>query len=143
MNNIFNVITNKNLKDKMVIGFILLNKNEEVLLIKRKIDRINKEIYDIPYVNTNKNNEKEILKEVNSKYGINLKNVLGYIDETVVLDDECNTVPQINMHSSIDENDINNQLDYKWEKIDNLINSDIITDSLKNSIEIYKYNKNL
>lgn len=143
MNNIFNVITNKNLKDKMVIGFILSNKNEEVLLIKRKIDRINKEIYDIPYVNTNKNNEKEILKEVNSKYGINLKNVLGYIDETVVLDDECNTVPQINMHSSIDENDINNQLDYKWEKIDNLINSDIITDSLKNSIEIYKYNKNL
>lgn len=143
MNNIFNVITNKNLKDKMVIGFILSNKNEEVLLIKRKIDRINKEIYDIPYVNTNKNNEKEILKEVNSKYGINLKNVLGYIDETVVLDDECNTVPQINMHSSIDENDINNQLDYKWEKIDNLINSDIITDSLKNSIEIYKYNKSL
>ena len=143
MNNIFSVITNKNLKDKMVIGFILSNKNEEVLLIKRKIDRINKEIYDIPYVNTNKNNEKEILKEVNSKYGINLKNVLGYIDETVVLDDECNTVPQINMHSSIDENDINKQLDYKWEKIDNLINSDIITDSLKNSIEIYKYNKNL
>lgn len=143
MNNIFNVITNKNLKDKMIVGFILSNKNEEVLLIKRKIDRINKEIYDIPYVNTNKNNEKEILKEVNSKYGINLKNVLGYIDETIVLDDECNTVPQINMHSSIDENGINKQLDYKWEKIDNLINSDIITDSLKNSIEIYKYNKNL
>ena len=130
----------KNSKGKTTIGIVFTNDKNQALFIKNKIDRINEEIYDIPFVKIEKMEEAEIINEVFKKYGIKITKILSYINEENKLDDKCNNVLRINLLAEANEEIKLKSLETIWESTENITKTNLITESLKKCLEIYEYN---
>lgn len=126
--------------EKVKVGLVVVNKNNEVLLLKENLKRINKTIHNIPTIEIEEIEETKIINEFNQKYGFRINKLCGYVNRTNILDEKCNKILQINLYTNIDNNDY----DLKENIIKNLNcieNDECIPENIKNTIEIYKYNE--
>ncbi len=134
------LISNANNLKNLRIGLVAVNKNDEVLLIKEDLKRINKAIYNIPTIDTDNLEEKSIINKFNKEYHLKIDKLLGYINEVNVLDDKCEKVEQINFCTEIDGNTSNlNQ--YILMGLNTIEENELIPEKVKNTLEIFMYNK--
>ena len=137
---LYSSISQKKGENIIRIGMVVKNCKNEVLLIKDKINRINKQIYSIPFVEVNEVKEEKIINEFNDKYGLKIDKLEGYINETNVLDDKCDEILQINMSCKSDNANLQDGI---WNHLDEVLNNIKVPSNVKECIEVYKYNSNL
>lgn len=137
---LYSLISNSNSLKKLKIGLVAVNKDNEVFLIKEDLKRINKDIYNIPTIDVDNLEEKNIIKKFNKEYHLKIDKLFGYVNEVNVLDDKCDRVEQINLYTKINDN----MYDYNQNILRNLNSieeNDLIPENVKNTLEIFKYNK--
>ena len=139
---LYNNISNKTLGKKFRVGVVLKNKDNKILLFKNKIKRINKELYDIPCVEIDEFKEENIIYMLKNKYNINIQKIYGYINEYNVLDENCNNNLQVNVCSDIYMDKELMLENYLYRDVDYVLEKCIISDYLRECLEIYKYNFN-
>ena len=137
---LYSLISNSNSLKKLKIGLVAVNKDNKVFLIKEDLKRINKDIYNIPTIDLDNLEEKNIIKKFNKEYHLKIDKLFGYVNEVNVLDDKCDRVEQINLYTKINDN----MYDYNQNILRNLNSieeNEIIPENVKNTLEIFKYNK--
>jgi 23S rRNA maturation-related 3'-5' exoribonuclease YhaM len=139
---LYDNISNKTLGKKFRVGVVLKNKDNKILLFKNKIKRINKELYDIPCVEIDEFKEENIIYMLKNKYNINIQKIYGYINEYNVLDENCNNNLQVNVCSDIYMDKELMLENYLYRDVDYVLEKCIISDYLRECLEIYKYNFN-
>ena len=122
------------------VGLIIENNNTEIMLVKDEIVRINKQVYNIPFVDIKSFNQMELTEKIEKKYGFKIADIKGYINEDNFLDEECNEKLQINMCCRIDGEITNN---FKWTTAENILNKVDVPSNVKQCIAIYKYNTSM
>ena len=139
---IYSLISNTNNMKKLKIGLVAVNNKNEVLLIKENLERINKDIYNLPTVDTNYLDENSIINEFNKKYNLKIDKLYGYVNEVKILDDKCDIVEQINLYAKINDNmyDFDNNVLKDLYAIEE---DEQISEILKNTLEIFMYNENV
>lgn len=127
------------------INLLIFNKNNEVLLLKRKSENIFGG-YDeflninIPY---NENIYNLIVKETKSKFNLDIKKIIAYINNCDYISKNGRRIRQLNFVALIDNiNNINlnNYDSFKWEKIENILNDDSIIEEIKFALSMYYFN---
>lgn len=136
---LYSVIKPKDENDFIRVGLVAKNDNNEIMLVSETIDRINKSVNCIPYVDVKEFNAKNIISEFNNKYGIKINEVQNYINETSFLDEMCNERLQVNMAGIVN----NNISGVKWSVADDILISMEVPMSVKQCIEVYNYNSNI
>lgn len=126
--------------DIIRVGMVFKNDKNEVLLVKDEINRINTQIYNIPFVDVKEFRETEIINKFNDKYGLKVNKLQGYINETKFLDDKCNEKLQVNMIGKAERINIEDAI---WNPIEEIINKSEVTSNVKQCIEVFNYNSNL
>lgn len=134
---LYSVINQKGEGDFVRVGIVAKNNNNEIMLVNENIDRINKSIINIPYVDVKEFKEENIIRELNNKYGIRIENLNKYINETSFLDEMCNERLQVNMSCTIDENNISN---VTWSSAQGILINNQVPEDVKECIEVYDYN---
>ena len=134
------LISNLNNLKKTKIGLVAVNKNNEVLLIKEDLKRINKDIYNIPTIDIDNLEEKNIINKFNKEYHLKMDKLFGYLNKVNILDDKCERVEQINFYTKINDNmyDFNNNI---FRDLNTIEENELIPENVKNTLEIFKYNK--
>lgn len=94
--NLFDKVEDR-IDKKIRIGIIIKNDKDEILLVKNSIERINKDMYEIPFIEEVNFDKEKIIKDFNIKYEMDILNLREYINEYELLDDNCNKITQINM----------------------------------------------
>lgn len=94
--NLFDKVEDR-IDKKIRIGIIIKNDKDEILLVKNSIERINKDMYEIPFIEELKFDKDKIIKDFYIKYEMDIVNLREYINEYELLDDNCNKITQINM----------------------------------------------
>lgn len=137
---LYSSISQKKGSDKVRVGIIIENNKNEILLVKDDINRINKKIYNIPFVDVEDFKETEIIDMCNCKYGLKIDKIDRYINENCFLDENCDEKLQINMSCKSNNAFIKNAI---WSSVDELLGKTEVTNITKQCIEVYNYNSNL
>lgn len=136
---LYDRISNITKGEKVKIGLIIVNKNNEVLLLKENLERINKTIHNIPTIEIEDLEEDKIIKGFNEKYGFKIDKLYGYVNGTNILDEKCNKILQINLYTKIDNNyDLKDNITKELELIEV---DECVPENIKNTIQIFKYNE--
>ena len=134
------LVSNSNSLKKLKIGLVAVNRNNKVLLIKEKLNRINKSIYNLPTIDIDNLEEKDIINKFNKEYNFKIDKLFGYVNEVNVLDDKCERVEQINLYTKINDNMCDsNQIVLR--DLNTIEENDLIPENVKNTLEIFNYNK--
>lgn len=134
------IISNINKDKKIKIGLIVANENNEVLLIREDLKRINKTIYNIPTIEVYNLEEKNIINTFNKKHNLKIDKIFGYVNKISILDDNCDKVEQINLYTENNENTYNfNQ--YVLKHLSIIEEEEFVPENVKSTLEIFKYNK--
>ncbi len=123
--------------DKVRVGIVLENNNGDILLVKNDINRINKQIYNIPFVDIKEFKDTEIIEACKDKYGVIINKVDRYINENSFLDDNCDERLQINMGCKSNVKPVQNAV---WSKVEDALLRVDVPNITKQCIEVYKYN---
>ena len=137
--NLFDKVEDR-IDKKIRIGIIIKNDKDEILLAKNSIERINKDMYEIPFIEELKFDKDKIIKDFYIKYEMDIVNLREYINEYELLDDNCNKITQINMVADYRKKNITNKAKYSWNTINSILKNDNITLNIKSCINVYKYN---
>lgn len=137
---LYSSISQKKGSDKVRVGIIIENNNSEILLVKDDIDRINKQIYNIPFVDVKDFKETEIIDAFSCKYGFKIDKVDRYINESRFLDENCDEKLQINMSCKSNEPFVKNSI---WSTVEDVLGKTEVPNATKQCIEVYNYNSNL
>lgn len=137
---LYSSISQKKGSDKVRVGVIIENNNSEILLVKDDIDRINKQIYNIPFVDVKDFKETEIIEACSCKYGLKIDKIDRYINENHFLDENCDEKLQINMSCKSNEPFVKNAI---WSTVEDVLDKTEVPNTTKQCIEVYNYNSNL
>ena len=130
--------------NKIVVGAVITNKNDEILLMKRKQDDFMGGIYEIPGGNAEKEEniydtlEREIKEETN----FDLKKVNSYIHYFDYLSGSGKKCRQFNFKVEVTGGPLvlTEHDEYKWISLDETEEQNI-SDELKECLIIYRFNK--
>lgn len=130
--------------NKIVVGAVITNKNDEILLMKRKQDDFMGGIYEIPGGNAEKEEniydtlEREIKEETN----FDLKKVNSYINYFDYLSGSGKKCRQFNFKVEVTGGPLvlTEHDEYKWISLDETEEQNI-SDELKECLIIYRFNK--
>lgn len=137
---LYSIIKQKGGEEFVRAGIVARNDKNEIMLVTENIDRINKNVMTMPYVDVREFKEENIVSEFNNKYGIKIDGIQSYINETSFLDEMCNERLQINMTSNVNYNNIPG---VKWSVVEDVLNSVEVPTHVKQCIEVYSYNENI
>lgn len=138
-----NPLIEKGLINKINIGIFLKNENDEILIVKENIDSIGKTIYTIPNIEIDKFDSNSIIRGLKNKYKIDVANIDKFLNKDTFLDENCNEKIQINLGAKVYKNRIKDTISMNWFSIQELLDEPNVIESLKKSIEIYKYNSDI
>jgi 8-oxo-dGTP diphosphatase len=133
---------------KKIAGGVIINDLQEVLLLKRKAEDFMGEIFELPSGNLEQGEsiEEGLIREIKEETGLEVDRIEMYIDSFDYLSGsgkksrEFNFEVRVKNHNNIvlTEHD-----EYRWIKLSGVKNEEKITDEVKNTLAILKYNLNL
>lgn len=130
---------------KNVVGAIVLNENNEVLIMSRKADDFMGGIDELPSGNM-ESGEKvydALVREVKEETNLDIESVTSYINSFDYISGSGKKARQFNFAVTVKStNDVKltEHDSYKWMSIDEARNSAKITDEVKFVLEIYYFN---
>ena len=130
--------------EKIVVGAVITNDNEEILLMKRKEDDFMGGIFEIPGGNAEDGEgiyevlEREIKEETN----FDLKRVISYINYFDYLSGSGKKSRQFNFKVEVTGGPIilTEHDTYRWVNLDE-IETQNVSDAVKESLIIYRFNE--
>jgi len=132
--------------EKNVVGAIIVNKDDKVLIMSRKEDDFMGGIDELPSGNLEKNEGiyEALVREVKEETNLDLDYVVSYINSFDYLSKSGKKARQYNFlikvknagNIKITEHD-----NYKWQSIKEIRENKKITDEVKNCVEIYYFNR--
>lgn len=131
---------------KNVVGAVIMNENNEVLILERKKDDFMGGISELPSGNLELGEtiEDGMLREVKEETNLDVKNISKYINSFDYISGSGKKARQYNFLVEVNstENIILTEHDaYKWQSIDEAIKNEKITDEVKFALEIVEFNK--
>ena len=131
---------------KNVVGAIILNSNEEILIMTRKQDDFMGGIDELPSGNMEENETilESLKREVKEETNLDINEVVSYVNSFDYTSSSGKKARQYNFVVNVkDTKDIilTEHDNYKWLKLEDAINNKDITDEVKFTLEIYKFNK--
>lgn len=130
---------------KNVVGAIVLNKNNEVLIMTRKADDFMGGIDELPSGNMESGERiyEALVREVKEETNLDIEKITSYINSFDYVSGSGKKTRQFNFAVTVTStNDIKltEHDSYKWLSIDDARNSTKITDEVKFALEIYYFN---
>jgi 8-oxo-dGTP diphosphatase len=133
---------------KKIAGGVIINDSQEVLLLKRKADDFMGGILELPSGNLEQGESIDggLIREIKEETGIDVDRIEMYIDSFDYLSGsgkksrEFNFAVKVKNYNNIvlTEHD-----EYRWVKLSEVKNEEKVTDEVKNTLAILKYNINL
>lgn len=133
--------------ERLVVGAIIINKNGEILLIKRKSDDFLGGIFEIPggKVENKESILNALIREVKEETNLDVKNINSYIDKFEYSSGSGKKCRQFNFYveTNADEKKIKltEHDTYKWINLDEIEAQNNISKELKDTLLIYKFNQ--
>lgn len=131
---------------KNVVGAVIMNENNEVLILERKKDDFMGGIDELPSGNLELGETilDGMLREVKEETNLDVKNILKYINSFDYVSGSGKKARQYNF--LVEVNSIENIMltehdSYKWQSIEDAIKNEKITDEVKFVLEIVNFNK--
>lgn len=130
---------------KNVVGAIVLNDNNEVLIMSRKADDFMDGIDELPSGNM-ESGEKvydALVREVKEETNLDIESVTSYINSFDYISGSGKKARQFNFAVTVKSTDdvkLTEHDSYKWMSIDEARNNAKITDEVKFVLEIYYFN---
>ena len=131
--------------EKNVVGALVLNSQNEILILTRKTNDFMGGIDELPSGNMEKgeNIYEALVREVKEETNLDLKKVVSYINSFDYVSSSGKKARQFNFvvtvkseeHIKLTEHD-----HYQWLSIDEVRKNTRITDEVKNTLEIYYFN---
>ncbi len=131
--------------EKNVVGALVLNSQNEILILTRKTNDFMGGIDELPSGNMEKgeNIYEALVREVKEETNLDLKKVVSYINSFDYISSSGKKARQFNFvvtvkseeHIKLTEHD-----HYQWLSIDEVRKNTRITDEVKNTLEIYYFN---
>jgi len=133
---------------KKVAGGIITDEKGRILLLKRKTNDFLGGIYELPSGNLEigENIEKGLEREVKEETNLEISKIGMFVNSFDYLSNSGKRSRQFNFEIDIKEESeifLTEHDEYKWMDIKEIENCNIITDEVKQTIYIYKYNKNI
>lgn len=145
----YNYLLEKGKKDgieKNVIGAIIVNHKDEIIIMTRKQDDFMGGIDELPSGNMELGEDiiTSLTREIKEETNLDLKNVLFYINSFDYKSSSGKNARQYNF--AVEVKDINNiklteHEGFKWQTIEQLMGNENITEQVKNTLKIYKTQK--
>lgn len=130
--------------EKIVVGGVISNNKNEFLILRRNIDDFMGGICEIPSGNmeVGENIVEALTREVREETNLDVENILLYINYFDYISGSGKKARQYNFYVKVREGDIKlTEHDlYSWMSIEEIEKSKIITDEVKNTLEISYYN---
>ena len=130
--------------EKIVVGAMITNDNEEILLMKRKEDDFMGGIFEIPGGNAEDGEGiYEVLKrEIKEETNLDLKRVISYINYFDYLSGSGKKSRQFNFKVVVTGGPIilTEHDTYRWVNLDE-IETQNVSDAVKESLIIYRFNE--
>jgi len=131
--------------EKIAVGGVILNSNNEVLLLTRKLNDFMGGIDEFPSGNLEENEGlyEGLLREIKEETNLDVSKVYNYINSFDYLSGSGKKARQYNFSLNAD---LNNEIKlsehdfYKWWSIEDAINNSKITKEVKHTLEIYCFN---
>lgn len=131
--------------EKNVVGALVLNSQNEILILTRKTNDFMGGIDELPSGNMEKgeNIYEALVREVKEETNLDLNKVISYINSFDYVSSSGKKARQFNFvvtvkseeHIKLTEHD-----HYQWLSIDEVRKNTRITDEVKNTLEIYYFN---
>lgn len=130
---------------KNVVGGIVLNSNNEILILTRKSDDFMGGIDELPSGNmeAGENIYEALIREVKEETNLDVSKIVRYINSFDYLSGSGKKARQYNFVVKVDNTDniVTTEHDcYKWLSIEEARNNNKITDEVKFCLEIYYFN---
>ena len=130
---------------KNVVGAIVLNSNNEILIMSRKKDDFMGGIDELPSGNMKSGETiyEALVREVKEETNLNLKGINSYINSFDYISGSGKKARQYNFAITVESTDnvkLTEHDSYKWLSIDEARNNAKITDEVKFALEMYYFN---
>ncbi|MDD3340902.1 MAG: NUDIX hydrolase [Bacilli bacterium] len=130
---------------KNVVGGIVLNSNQEILIMTRKTDDFMGGIDELPSGNMDSGESiyEALVREVKEETNLDIKHVNSYINSFDYISGSGKKARQYNFVvtvQSTDEVKLTEHDSYKWLSIEEARSNPKITDEVKYTLEIYYFN---
>ena len=130
---------------KNVVGGIVLNQNKEILVMTRKSDDFMGGIDELPSGNmeADENIYNSLSREVKEETGLDIENVISYINSFDYISGSGKKARQFNFVVSVKSTDsvvLTEHDSYKWLTIEEARSNPKITEEVKFTLEIYYFN---
>lgn len=131
--------------EKNVVGGIILNSNNEILIMTRKSDDFMGGIDELPSGNMDKGESiyEGLLREIKEETNLDVKAVQSYINSFDYISGSGKKSRQYNFVVTVESTDnikLTEHDSYKWLSIEEARNNPKITDEVKYALEIYYFN---
>lgn len=131
---------------KNVVGGIVMDNENNILVLTRKIDDFMGGIDELPSgaVQAGENLYEALVREVKEETNLEVENVIFYVNSFDYLSSSGKKTRQYNFVvkvKSIDNIKLTEHDNYKWESIAEARNNPKITDEVKYTLEEYYFNK--
>ena len=131
--------------DKIVVGAVITNDEEEIFLAKRKVDDFMGGIYEIPGGNAKKGENilDTLIREIKEETNLDIKKVTYYIDQFDYLSGSCKKCRQFNFKVEVSGGPIllTEHDSYKWISLRDIEEEKNISPEVKHGLLVYKFNE--
>lgn len=131
--------------EKNVVGAVIVNEKNEILIMSRKLDDFMGGIDELPSGNMEKGEDilKALAREVKEETNLDLKEVICFINSFDYISGSGKKARQYNFAIKVEKNGeikLTEHDAYKWETLQNARENVKITDEVKECLEIYDFN---
>lgn len=130
--------------EKNIVGAIITNKNNEILVAKRKDDDFMGGYYELVGGNAEKDETiyDTLVREVKEETNLTIAKVESYINYFDYVSDSGKKSRQFNFKVSVEDGNIvlTEHSSYKWVKLSEIEKIEPMSKEVKNSLLIYKFN---
>lgn len=131
---------------KRIAGGIISNENNEILFLKRKSDDFMGGILELPSGNVEEKEtiDQGLVREVKEETGLEINKIGIFINAFDYLSRSGKKSRQYNFEAIVKKSDnifLTEHDEYRWLSYEEIQKSNEVTDEVKYTILIYKYNK--
>ncbi|MEN8906703.1 MAG: NUDIX hydrolase [Clostridiales bacterium] len=134
--------------EKIVVGGIVVNKDNDILILVRDKDDFMGGIHELPSgtLESGESIKDTLEREVKEETNLEINRVINYINSFDYLSGSGKKTRQFNFAVDVKNNDIKiteEHNGYSWQNINDCRDDNNITDEVKYTLEIYNFNLNL
>ena len=131
--------------EKIVVGGVITNENNEVLILKRNADDFLGGIDELPSgkLEAGESIFEGLQREIKEETNLDIKKVVSYIEQFDYLSGSCKKCRQFNFKVEVTGGPIllTEHDSYKWMSLNDIENENNISPEVKHGLLVYKFNE--